>query len=137
MLSEFICQCPGIQNDASCSVRVTNSSAILCGCFSTSKVATQVKGVGVRCTRGSVRLSDIQAVRKHLNDSIYVKGQQFFFGLLAKSSTLNRETLREKAPAHIAHNINASSLQETNNDLKQKILFRRKTTTKTAHKHSA
>ena len=69
MLSEFICQCPGIQNDASCSVRVTNSSAILCGCFSTSKVATQVKGVGVRCTRGSVRLSDIQAVRKHLNDS--------------------------------------------------------------------
>ena len=70
MLSDFTCQCPGIQNDASCSVRVTNSSAILSGCFSSSKVATQVKGVGVRCTRGSVRLSDIQAVRKHLNDSI-------------------------------------------------------------------
>ena len=69
MLSDFTCQCPGIQNDASCSVRVTNSSAILSGCFSSSKVATQVKGVGVRCTRGSVRLSDIQAVRKHLNDS--------------------------------------------------------------------
>ena len=69
MLSDFTCQCPGIQNDASCSVRVTNSSAILSGCFSSSKVATQVKGVGVRSTRGSVRLSDIQAVRKHLNDS--------------------------------------------------------------------
>ena len=50
--------------------RVTNGSAILCGCFYTRKGSTTVKEVGVLHTKSSVHLSDIQAVRKHRNDSI-------------------------------------------------------------------